>query len=368
MSDNGVNLFVVDGTAAGYTVLLADNTFSTVVDAAFYGADRVDCIDGFFAFNRPGTPQFYLSDNVAITFDPLYIANKADADILVSLCVVRRELWLFGERTTQVYSNTGAADFPLQVMSGGIEHGCVAKHSVIKADGMVFWLSRSRDGQCLVLQGANYQATRISTHAIETEIWNYGDDIINCIGWSYQQLGHTVLVFVFPTANRSWCYDLSTGQWHEWQAADGGRHRGVCHAACYQRNLTGDYASNALYALDPYTYTDLGQPIRRLRSFPHIAKGGNRMFFRRLVVDMQTGTAGVDAGEPLLTLRYSDDRGSTWGQPVTAGMGRHGDAFASPQFRRLGMGRNGRVFELSWTAPDATALLGAWVEAEPVDT
>lgn len=87
----------------------------------------------------------------------------------------------------------------------------------------------------------------------------------------------------------------------------------------------------------------------------------NRVVYTRFIADMQCGT--TTGAEPILTLDWSDDRGATWSTPVTVGMGLAGAANTSLQIRRLGMARD-RVFRLSWSAPVATALLGAWVETK----
>ena len=363
MSDNGVDLLVVDGSARGFTVLLATGAFSEVVDPAFYGGDRVDCLDGFFVLNRPGTNQFYLSNNVSLAWDPLYIAAKAGKDTLVSLAVVSRELWLFGERITEIWQNTGASDFPLQIMSGGIEHGACAAQSVRATDGQMLWLGRDRDGQAVVLLGAHYGASRVSTHAIEQVIQKYAT-VSDAVGWSYQINGHTIYVLTFPAADATWCFDLSSRLWHEWSSSPDAsihRHRGVCHTAAYGRHLVGDWANGNLYALDAATANDNGSPIQRVRSFPHVVTDADRVFYHRFVADMRTGSVPAGQPEPQLTLRWSDDGGASFGQPVTLGMGPSGAANTSLQFRRLGTARS-RVFELSWNADVQTSLSGAWVE------
>jgi hypothetical protein len=53
----------------------------------------------------------------------------------------------------------------------------------------------------------------------------------------------------------------------------------------------------------------------------------------------------------------------SWGNPVQRSLGKEGEYIKSVQWRRLGMARD-RVFEISWSAPVKTALLGAWVEAQ----
>ena len=272
----------------------------------------------------------------------------------------QNELWVLGERATEIYQDAGLPDFPFQRISGGIEHGCLAKHSLAKADGAVFWLSRDTEGQAIVMRGASYKALRISTHAIEATLQTY-TRLDDATGYIYQQGGHTIYDLTFPTQNVTWCYDLATQQWHEWSTS-GGRHRSACHAAWHGMNLVGDYATGDVYALDLYTYTDAGAPISRLRAFPHMTRGGHRVMYTQMIADMEAGTIPDGIAAPSLTLRYSDDRGATWSGTQTTEFGGHGDTLVSLQFQRLGMARD-RVFQLSWDAPMATSLLGAWIDS-----
>lgn len=61
MKDNTLVMIVVDGSANGWAVNLADNTFGQIVSDAFYGATHVDYVDTFFVFNRPNTDEWYIS-------------------------------------------------------------------------------------------------------------------------------------------------------------------------------------------------------------------------------------------------------------------------------------------------------------------
>jgi hypothetical protein len=410
MADNRESAFVVDGSSVGYTIDLSGNTMTRVTDAAFYGSDKVDYVDGYFVFNRPDTQQFYISLFNGITFDSLDIASKSTySDPLVTAAVMHREVWLFGSQTTEVWYNTGASDFTFGRMPGVfIEHGCAAKHSVAKIDLALFWLGRDKQGQNVVFAGRNYSAESISTPAIAHEFSTYSR-IDDAIGFSYMQEGHAFYVLTFPTANKTWCFDVTTGMWHQraYLEADGSlsRHRMNCHSFNGSKNLVGDWQTGAVYALDPNAYTDNGAPIIRIRSFPHIAgKDGNRVLFRQFVADMEVGNiytpgtltnyqlSNVDANgsdmftadlvnnlvseqavpvtdtrPPKVWLRWSDDRGASWGNAVEASMGATGETLTSIQFQRLGYARD-RVFELSWSAPVKTALNGAFVDASPART
>ncbi|HKD73907.1 MAG TPA: hypothetical protein VKB76_00375, partial [Ktedonobacterales bacterium] len=79
MQDNSETLVIVDGSSNGWTVDLASNAFAQISDPTgmFAGADRVDYLDTYLLFNKSATPQFYSSDSLAVTFDPLWFANKS---------------------------------------------------------------------------------------------------------------------------------------------------------------------------------------------------------------------------------------------------------------------------------------------------
>jgi hypothetical protein len=373
MIDNGTSAFLVDGTKLGYTIDLTTNAFAVCDDEAFYGADKVDYVDGYFVFNQPATQHFYISLYNDVKFDSLDIASKSTySDNLVTFAVMHREIWLFGEQTTEVWYNTGSSDFTFGRMPGVyIEHGCAAKHSVAKIDLALFWLGKDLQGQGVVFAGKNYAAERISTHALEAEFLTYSR-IDDAIGFSYLQGGHAFYVLTFPTANKTWCFDTATGQWHQraYLAADGalGRHRMNCHSFNAGRNLVGDYETGKVYALDPNSYTDNGNPIERIRSFPHISGAdGNRVMFRQFVADMEVGRGMPSDEEPAIRLRWSDDRGASWGNYVSASLGRVGEYLTSIQWQRLGYARD-RVFELSWSTPVRTALNGAWADVKRART
>jgi hypothetical protein len=375
LTDNGLDLVIVDGTSAGWTVNLASGAFAPIADpgAVFSGGTRADYADTYFVFNRPNTPQFYLSDSLATTFDPLWFANKeATADNLVAAVVAKREIWLLGERSSEIWSDTGAADFPFAIVPNVlIPHGCVAKYSPVEVDNAVLWLSRDRNGQGIVVSGAGYEAKRVSTYAIEAEFTTYAR-IDDAIGWSYQMAGHQYYALSFPTADKTWCFDITTGLWHEWLWIDSNgtehRHRGMCAYNINGVVMVGDWQNGNIYSLDSAVGTDNGNPIKRERSAPHLLADGRRVFYRQVIADIETGTGGNLLPEPpQISLSWSDDRGHNWGSPVLQSMGASGEYLKSLQWQRLGLARD-RVFRIQWSTPYQTALQGFWVDAHPADS
>ena len=218
-ADNGTTMVVVDGSADGWWLGLGSTVLTQISDPAFYGANFTCYLDGYLIFNRPATNQFYISPpfwNGTDPFDPLDIAAKIGGpDVIIAVTVMHREIWLIGQLTTEVWYNAGGADFPFERQPGVfIEHGMVRGWSIAQADVNIFWLGRDRQGQSIVLMGKDYNAFRVSNHALEDAIQSYGD-VTNCVGFTYQQDGHTFFVLTFPAADKTWAYDLTTGEWHE---------------------------------------------------------------------------------------------------------------------------------------------------------
>jgi hypothetical protein len=378
MTDNGEYLIIVDGGAVGWTVELGSGIFAPIADANFLGADFVGYLDTFLVFNEPGTKNFYSSDSNAITFDPTYKAGKTGfPDKIVALVVNHVEIWLIGERTTEIWSNAGTPGLPFQRIAGVfIQHGCAAKYSVASYNLQLFWLSQDNNGQALVLLGSNYQVKNISTPALSDALAKYSA-IDDAIGFVYQQGNHVFYVLTFPTESKTWCYDMSTDMWHERAYVDSNgveqRIRANCTAFAYGQNVVGDWNNGLLYSLDLNNFTDNGTPIVRRRGFPHVMNDGKVVYHAQFIANVEVGTGsgnenplpGMEARTPVLNLRWSDTKGKTWSQPVAASLGAIGEYETAPSWRDLGSARD-RVYELFWSENCMVALNGAYVDMIPL--
>lgn len=390
MADNGLAVVLVDGTE-GWAINIVTNDFGQIIDAAFYGADYALFLDTFFCFNRPDTNQFYITLSMVTyamliggtAFDPLDIAAKAgSADPIVALATTHKELWLIGELTTEVWIGTGAADFYFQLQQGAyIDHGCAAQYSVVSADVFTFWIMQDKQGNGIIVKGANYQVAEVSTPAIVSDLKAMAD-FTDCVAAVFQMEDHAFVVFSFPTSNKTYTYDLKTELWAEWSwlnTADGTRNRHRIQSAMfvYGMNLIGDWETGTLWKLDPSVYTNAADeaeanviPIIRTRTFLHMV-GDNyqRVSYLNFDADMECGTTPQidednDEQLPMVDLSWSDDRGKTFGYPVQQSLGNLGNYLTTVSWNRLGQARD-RVFKLEWSAPVKTALNGAFVELVP---
>lgn len=366
-ADNGEHagnaMVIVDGTANGYVVTLSTHAFAPLVDPTglFVGSDIVLYVQTFFLFNWPGTQNWYISLSDSTSFNALDVAGKAGySDNIIMIGVRQREVWLIGSLTSEPWSLTGAADFPFEsIPSTFIAHGCIAKYSVIPADGKLFWLTNDLQGKAIFVKSEGYEVKRISHYGIEQMIQKF-IDLPDCVGSSYQIEGHTFLVWTFRNDDKTLVYDISNGQWHEeaWTDNNGVLHRDrtLLYANAYGKIVGLDWETGDLVHIDPETYEDNdGTAITCIRSFPHVLSGMNRITHWALVADIQCGTIEDPTRNPILNMRYSDDRGQTFSTTLQTSMGMTGQYDTSPQFNNLGMARD-RVYEFFWAEKMETAL------------
>lgn len=369
MVDNANFLLIVDGSSSGATVDLSDNTFAEITDSAFLGGNTVGFVDGFLVLNVPDTREWYISLNDEITFDATDFASKsAYSDKLVGIGVTKRYIYLMGAQTVEVWFNAGDPTFPFERLPGVfMQHGCAAVNSIAQMDGEIYWLAQSPQGNCYINKTQQFNAVPISTFALDNEMGTYAR-IDDAIAFTYQIEGHFFYVLTFPSADKTWQYDLTTQQWNELSWVDGNgalhRHRANCYASAYGQPIVGDWENGNLYLWDVNAFTDDGNPIPRIRSFMHsVDDNSDRISYREFIANMEVGNGSNFSAVPVY-LRWSDTRGKSWGNAISISLGMEGEYLTSLQFQRLGMARD-RVFELSWSAPVKTALLGAWVQANP---
>jgi hypothetical protein len=367
MDNNRTQLMLVDGVS-GWIVNLGTDSITPAAGIPS-SPQFVSFLDNFFIVNSGGTDQFYISTLAdGSAWDPLDFASaEGNPDDVVSIITDHRELWLFGSRSTEVWYNSGADDFPIERLQGGfLEVGCIAAHSVAKADNTVYWLGRDRNGMGIVWSARGYQPQRVSNHSIETQIQSY-DTISDAVAYTYQQGGHTFYVLTFPSANKTWAIDLANGFWHEraYLHPTTGilqRHRANCHSTFADLNIVGDYENGNIYALDQDTYTDNGDPIKSLRTCATVWDQNDltNIGHHRLQIDVEGGV-GLNSGQgsdPQMMLRWSDDGGHEWSNEHWATLGKIGKYGTRAIWRRLGGSRN-RVYEASITDPVKRVIINA---------
>jgi hypothetical protein len=372
---------IVDGSY-GYVYSVSGKTVTRITDSAFLGADVVAFIDGWFIFNQPGTQKFYTAPlywNGTNPIDGTYYSLKdSSSDNLVTLIENQRELWLIGERTTEVWYDAGNQYFPFSRLQGAtVQVGCAAKHSVCRtgtgqmfqAVQSVIWLSQSERGTCSVVMTAGYQVQTISTPAVSYAISQY-PVVDDAFAYVYTEEGHEFYVLTFPTANVTWVYDIGTQMWHKrarYNTSTGQfeRHRGNCFANFANQRLIGDYSNGQIYRMSRKVYTDGPDPLVSLRRSPHVWDRGerNRVMQSRIQIEFTPGIDTPQGLDPQMMLRWSNDGGFTWSNTHYISMGKAGETTRRAIKRRLGAARD-RVYEVRVSDAVNRDVVGATIRAE----
>jgi hypothetical protein len=378
IADNGSQIFFACNPDS-YIYNEVTNVFAQITDPDFPGAVTVGYLDGYFVFNEPNSQRVWVTSLLdGLSVDPLDFASaEGSPDGLVGLIVDHREAWLFGTDSVEVWYDAGLPDFPLTRIQGAFnEIGCVAAFSIAKLDNGLFWLGTDARGQGIVYRANGYTGQRISTHAIEYAIAQYGD-ISDAIAYTYQQEGHAFYVLTFPSGDATWVYDVSTQAWHERAGWDNGefvRHRSNCQCNFGGNIIVGDYENGNIYQFSLDIYADNGDIQKWLRSWRALPTGQNnlkRTAHHSLQLNCESGV-GLNDGQgsdPQAMLRWSDDGGHTWSNEHWSPMGKIGAYYQRVFWRRLGMTLKlrDRVYEVSGTDPVKIAIMGAELILSPTN-
>lgn len=348
---NGTSIVIVrPSVGTGYSSDGA--TVSQITDSTFTGwtAGDVAFLDGYLVFRRPGTAQFFNTGLNALTFSALDIATaEGKPDILVGMTVDHREIFLAGTDSCELWYNAAlptGSPFA-RTPSGLLEIGCAAGASVGRQSNSVFWLAD--DLTIRRLNGSN--PGRVSQHAIEDAIARMSV-VSDAFAIPYRAGGHEFFALTFPQASRTFLFDSSTGEWHERKSYGLGRWRANCTVRAYQKQVIGDSTTGKLGTVDPEIFTEFDDPMTMLWTYQGIYAENRRASHRRfeLVVNSGSGTSTGQGQNPLVTLKLSNDGGSTFHTMPTRSLGLIGQYEKRVAWHRLGSARD-RVYQVEVSDP-----------------
>jgi hypothetical protein len=378
---NGLIAYIVDGPNR-YTWIASTNTFATLpsTDGPWQGATVVDVIDNYNIYNEPNSQNWACTDlGSRLSTQALYGTSDGSSDLLVTLIADRRQVYLMGETTTEVWTDVGnviagITTFPFQRVPGTFSQtGCGAKYSVARfADSFVI-VAKDTRGNSTIEMMSGYAWQKISTHAVEQSLLN--QVVSDAVAYTYQIEGHEMYVVTFPSIGNglTWVYDLSTKSWHKWLYWDSAnaiykRHRSNCGAYFNNMYIVGDYENGKLYSLENEVYTDDGATIRRLRRAKHLTTDLQRQYFEEFQIQFQPGV-GLNVGQgqdPQAMLRWSNDGGSTFSNEHWVTIGKIGQYLNRAIWRRLGWSRD-RIFEVVISDPIKAVIVSANLKASAGD-
>lgn len=364
------------GNSFSDVVSLTIPVFGRITDPGLLpNPQRLWFVEGWIGVNQGGTRTFYTTGPTPyqMLFPGLFEALKdSSTDNLITHFENNREVWEIGERTSEVWFNSGGATFSFSRIPGvGPQIGCAAVHSITRAGPQLCWLGRNEQGQNIVVVTSQYSWEKISTPALDYTIAQY-PVVSDAIGYAYEEGGCLFYMLIFPTADVTWCFDFTNQFWHQRASYDPAtglfhRHRSNCFLDFGDVRLVGDYQTGQIHNMSRAYFTDAGNPLRCVRRTPHLwlKATRERMFFSQLQVEFTPGV-GLQTGQgsdPQAMLRWSDDGGFTWSNEHWTTIGRAGETKNRAIWRALGRARD-RVWEVNFTDPVQRDMIGATLYAE----
>jgi hypothetical protein len=291
-----------------------------------------------------------------------YASKEAYTDDLSAVAVDNGNLVLLGFVSQEYWQDTGNFPFPFQRIAGSpTDVGLLARFSIARCAGELFYLAKTRRGGISVVRNQNYQPIPVSTPDMDFLFLNYANPG-DAIAFGYRINGHDFYQISFQQDAATWLYDATTGLWSQLESYGVTRSYGNRATQLNNQLMVADYRNGNIYRLDNDSYTDDGQPIIRELITPHFFKGDsfNKLHIYRLRLDMEqgVGTAGGQGQNPQVMLQVSRDGGFTWGNEMWTSFGAQGEFLRRAEWRRLGVSRN-YVFKFRISDPVKVVLIGA---------
>lgn len=322
---------------------------------ADFGDDAISVtfLDQYMVYGRINSGQVFASDiNNAKSYDALSFATAEFADDDVNEVYSHAgQLWVFGNKTTEIWYNAGTIPFAFLRIGGAVFTSIGGtRNTIADVDEALYW--HSPDG--IVYQAVGLQPRRVSTEAIEHRI----KDWTNLRGFAYKEEGHAF--YILSASEGCVVYDARMELWHERQTFDLPRWRADNYVRIYGKHLVGDYVIGRIYEMSLSNYADGAAPLQRRIVTPPIHNDGRRvsMSEAQIIFEHGRGLTTGQGSDPQVVLDWSDDGGHDYYNERWAGLGKIGEYRKRAIWRRLGNFRL-RNYRITYSDPTPYTIYGA---------
>src|SRR5574343_11912 len=349
-------IYRVDSSMEAHLIGTVGDNSTTIKFAESGGANSMLCVaDGY---------NIYVCPFSAFNGDLNYQKAENQSDFINGLVAVNGLLWIFGPRSYQIYQVQNDQFNPfITVDTAGSQIGCKAPKSIVTIGNQIFWLGSSNAGENVIYMGnGTSNISRISTNAIEREISKMLDST-DAIGQTWTRNGHTFYSITFPTADKTYVYDLSTATWHNRSTRD--RLLNIQHlwepqfaTLAYGNIVFGTYNGQHLVYLDEDKFTEYdGRPIVRTRISPVLISNFSDVILNEFELEIGSGQTTILTGQgsnPQCMLQVSRDGGNSWGNEIWKSLGKTGQYYWRTKY--LGLGK-GRLFVIKVSISDPVRVI-----------
>ena len=317
---------------------------------------KIAFLNNRFLALKANSQRFYWSAvGNGASWDGLSFASaEKAADVLIDIIVMNDLAVLIGAETTEFWQSTTNADLPYQPITGRVfNKGGYQTGASVNYDNTAAFVSEEN---IAYLFDGDIIPKRISDNGIEERIENSATVNLFAFFWE----GHELLCIRLD--NGTWSYDVSTGQWCEFQSY--GKVNWLVQCAS-----GGLFGSSELGNILQFSaaHSDLGGVLeRRFRGGFALNGGAVRLNNVRLRVNSgQTPNLTGIYTDPSAEIRISRDAGQTFDTWRSEKIGVQGQYRKRVEWRALGMADEpGFLAEFRCTDPVPFRISGVAVNEQ----
>lgn len=364
---NGVGSMALPGQ--GFS-LGGNHFYQAAIQAATTPEDPSSCVQlgNRIVVSIPSQKYFRYSEDIVwpVSWDALdFTTPESYPDTTIRVWANRGSLIAFGESSTEFFGLSGDPDAPYAPIRGASQPvGLAAKWSVASVAGDVVFLGKGPNGSHQVYRISGYSVSVVSDQQID-DVFNAFDTITDATALSYSVGGHTFYQINFPTEDKSYALDITTGVWSQMVGPDGGRHPAEFAVTWRNKTLIAHHTDPVIYELDTDVHTFSGDEMPREIVTRHFFKDFDRVIVDELTIDFDVGLGSEAGSDPQVMLQISKDNGKSWGTELWQSLGKIGETRKRVVWRRLGQGRDW-TFKLRVTDDVDFVIAGAALIATPV--
>jgi hypothetical protein len=322
----------VDGV--GYTVSSGLGV-SEITGANWADPSSLGFVDGYVLLSKRASRFFNHSNLNSTDFSNALFtaAMSGDVDNIGGLAVINREVYLFGDRHTEIWWNSAIdANTVFTRQDGRVFAQGILSVNTVVINGVGYNVCRGDSSYGVFAWSGGVK--KISVDAVDI-------DLQHCVSCrmmnSFERNRSMIHVLIDET--KLWSYDVQAGVWST---------RSYSEPVIDMFKVDGYHylaLASGIHIMDGDT--DNGEPINCYKQTSHIHAMGFWIFHDLIEFDV----GGVVAE---LRLDYSDDGGLTWRNSQFSSRARVGE-FNRYRFARMGRSRD-RVYKLIWSSSNAAGI------------
>lgn len=296
------------------------------------------------------------------------IAAESSPDNMIRDYAFNQTIYRFGDRTTELWYNSGVGSPPIERIEGRqFSVGCAAINSISNTDNALYWLG---DDNCIYRVAGGTPAQRISDDALSNEI-EQTERIDNAFGYAFTIQGQDFYLITFPFSGRTFVINEMLGKFGWFNLSSTTQSLGYSGTSCvevYGKVYVVNQGKWLTLERDVYTQdtdTMLRQRTTGMIQAKDLNLKSDSMVMSKLYLDVEQGI-GLITGQgekPRLMVEVSIDGGRSFPHVEWMELGRQGENTFRTEVDLMIRGQS-FIFRFNMSDPVPLTIKGGWLKVK----